>query len=183
MTFQYLGWNIFISCLNIRDHPWKCMYFGAKLASIAGIILKKYTWCMKIHFQFHFFAIWSIPASILSITAWKAPTSTLSPSELAMFHKIDFRCFWLFGRIQDTKEISIKIARVSRLSFRFLWLRKTHQFFELLRIRFLTRSIHSKFYRMNVVNRTKILIMRNLVLLVLPTSHLKTEYLLQNLFL
>ena len=40
---------------------------------------------MKIHFQFHFFAIWSISASILSIIAWNAPTSSCSPSGLAMF--------------------------------------------------------------------------------------------------
>ena len=44
---------------------------------------------MKIHFQFHFFAIWSIPASILPIIAWKAPASSWSPSELAMFFNID----------------------------------------------------------------------------------------------
>ena len=63
--------------------------------------------CMKIYFQFRFLAIWSISASILSIIAWKAPKSTLSPSELAMFLKIDPRCFGPFDKFQDAKEISM----------------------------------------------------------------------------
>ena len=56
---------------------------------------------MKIHFQFHFFATWSIPASILPIVTWKAPASSWSPSELAMFFNIDPRCFGPFGKISS----------------------------------------------------------------------------------
>ena len=78
ITFQYYGWNIFMFCPNSRNYAWRYTYFGAKLAFIVGIFLKKYAWCMKIHFPFHFFAIWSIPASIFSITAWKAPASSWS---------------------------------------------------------------------------------------------------------
>ena len=37
----------------------------------------------------HFFAIWSISTSTLSIIAWKAPASSWSPSEPATFLKID----------------------------------------------------------------------------------------------
>ena len=57
IKFQYFGWSIFIFCPNFGDQLWKCTYFGAKLAFIAEIFLKKYPWCMKIHFRFHFFAI------------------------------------------------------------------------------------------------------------------------------
>ena len=46
---------------------------------------EKVLWCMKINFQFHFFAIASISASISSIIAWEAPASSWSPSELSMF--------------------------------------------------------------------------------------------------
>ena len=63
----------------------RTLVFRAKLAFTARISLKKYGWYVKIHFQFHFFAIWSISASILSIIAWKAPASIWFSSELAMF--------------------------------------------------------------------------------------------------
>ena len=108
---------------NFWDQTWRCTYCGAKLAFIAGIFLKKYPWYTKIYLQFHFFAIWSTSASILSIIVWKALVSNWSPSELAIFLKIDPRCFGPFGKFQDTKEISMQTARFSRLSFRFLWLR------------------------------------------------------------
>ena len=62
---------------------------------------------MKIHFQFHFFAIWSISASILSIIAWKAPASSWPPSEFAMFLKIDPLCFGPFDKFQDTKNFYV----------------------------------------------------------------------------
>ena len=104
-----------------RDQPRGCTDFGAKLAFIAGIFLKKYPWCMKIHFQFYFFAIWRISTSVLSIIEWKALASDWFPSELVMFLKIDLRCFGPFGKFQDTKEIFMT-ARVSRLFFCFLWL-------------------------------------------------------------
>ena len=107
IAFQYFGWKIFTSCLNFRGHPWRCTYFGAKLAFIAGIFLKKYPWCMKIHFQFHFFAIWSISGSVLSIIAWKAFANSWSPSEPAIFLKTDPRCFGPLGKIQNAKQISI----------------------------------------------------------------------------
>ena len=70
-------------------------------------LCRGYTWCMKIHFQFHFFAIWSISDYILSTMAWKAPESSLFRSKLAMFLKIDPRCFGPLGMFQDTKDISI----------------------------------------------------------------------------
>ena len=35
-------------------------------------LMERYAWCMKIHFQFHVFGIWSISAYILSIIAWEA---------------------------------------------------------------------------------------------------------------
>ena len=45
--------------------------------------------------------------SISSKIAWKAPAGSWSPSELAMFLKIDPRGFWSFVKFQDTKEISV----------------------------------------------------------------------------
>ena len=99
ITFQYVGWNIFIFCPNFRDQLWRCTYFDAKLEFIAGTFLRKYPWCMKINFRFYFFAIWSISASILSIIAWKAPISRKTD-------KMDSWCFGQFGKFQDTKEIS-----------------------------------------------------------------------------
>ena len=81
-------------------------------------------WCMKkIHFQFYFFAFWSIWVSILSIIAWKAPASSWSTSELAVLLKIDPQCFGQFAKFQDTKGILCRKAVFPvRLSFRFLWL-------------------------------------------------------------
>ena len=67
----------------------------AKLAFMAGIFLKKYAWYTKIYFQFYFFAIWSIQASILPTIAWKAPASSWSPSELP--------CFLILGRSVNFK--------------------------------------------------------------------------------
>ena len=72
-TIRSFGWNIFIFSPKVRDQPWRCTYFGAKLAYMAEIFLKKYAWCMKIHFQLHFFTIWSTSAYILYIITWKAP--------------------------------------------------------------------------------------------------------------
>ena len=92
---------------NFRYQPWGCTYFGAKLAFIAGIFLKKYAWWMKIDFQFYFFAIWIISASILSIIAWKPPGSSLSPLEISMFCNIDPRCFGPFDKFHDTKKNSM----------------------------------------------------------------------------
>ena len=62
------------------------------------------SWRVKIYFQFHNFAIWSISASILSIITWKAPASTLSISKLAMFLKIDPWYFRMLGKFQDTTQ-------------------------------------------------------------------------------
>ena len=64
---------------------------------------EKYAWCLTIHFQFHFFTIWSISASILSIITWKAPATRWLPSELAMFLKFDPRRFRMFSKFQDVK--------------------------------------------------------------------------------
>ena len=55
---------------------------------------------MKIYFQFHFFAIRSISASIWSIIAWKVSASSWSPSEFAMFFNIDPR---ILGRSVNFK--------------------------------------------------------------------------------
>ena len=86
-----------------------------------GIFLKKYPWCMNIYFQFYFLAIQGISTSILSITAWKAPASSWSPSELAMFFNIDPRCFGSSSKFQDTKEIS-NVDGPCFQTFRFFWL-------------------------------------------------------------
>ena len=78
MTFQYFGWNLkhqvlyHYICPNCRDQSRRCTYFGTKLSFVAGIFLWKYSWCMKIYFQFHFFVIWSISTSILSKIVRKA---------------------------------------------------------------------------------------------------------------
>ena len=118
MTFQYFGQKLTHEVIHFYILPklersvLKLRVFGAKLAFIAGIFLKNYSWCMKIHFQFHFFAIWSISGSILSIIEWKAPASNWPPSELAMFFKNNFWCFGLFGKFQDTIKISMWTARV-----------------------------------------------------------------------
>ena len=67
IAFQCFGWKIFTSCPNFRGHSWRCAYFCAKLAFIAGIFLKKYPWYMKIHFQYHVFAIWNL----IPFRSWK----------------------------------------------------------------------------------------------------------------
>ena len=105
VSIFWLG--IFIFCPYFRDQPWRYTYFGPKVAFITGIFLKKYLWCMKIHFPFSFFAVWNISPSLLSTIPWKAPASSWSLSELVMFLKIYLWCFGLFDKFQDTKEISM----------------------------------------------------------------------------
>ena len=100
LALQYFGWKIFTSCKNCLGQPLRCAYFGAKLVFIPGIFLKKYPWYMKIYFQFYFFAIWSIPAPILPMIAWKGPASSWSPSELAMF----FNTEWVLSEYFSTWE-------------------------------------------------------------------------------
>ena len=77
---------------------------------------------MKIYIQFHFFAIWRLSASILSIMPLKTPASSWSPSELAILFNIDPRCFGSFAKFKDTKGISMWTTRAFRLPFYFLWL-------------------------------------------------------------
>ena len=69
---------------------------------------------MKINFQFHVFAIWSISASILYKIAWKAPASIWSPSELAMFPKIDPQCFGPYSKFHDPDYLSVSSNHVFR---------------------------------------------------------------------
>ena len=52
----------------------------------------------------------------------KSPTNSFLPSGKAMFFWSHPRCFGLLGNFQHNIKISIKTVRVSRLSFRFLWL-------------------------------------------------------------
>ena len=72
-------------CPSLRDEPWWCTCFGAILLFIVGTLVKKYPWCMKIHFQFHFFTIWSISSSVFSIIAWKTPVSAWPLQSLPCF--------------------------------------------------------------------------------------------------
>ena len=52
----------------------------------------------------------------------KSPANCLFPSGKAMLFWSHPRCFGPLGKFQHNRKISIKTARVSRLSFRFLWL-------------------------------------------------------------
>ena len=116
-------------CFNLHQVGiWSlwCTYFGVELGFIAEIILEKYPWCMTI--QFHSFEIWCISTSILSKIVWKAPASSRSSSGLTMFPKIDPWCFGQFGKFQDTKNIYMYTAPVSKRSFCFLWLYRNTQF-------------------------------------------------------
>ena len=125
MTFQYFGWNIFIFCPKRPRSALKMdVLCWCKISIYSWILSEKYPWCMKIHFQFHFFAVWSISAFILSLIAWKALASVSSLSEPTIFFKMDPRCLGLCGKFQEisTKEIFMLTVRVSRLSFRVLWL-------------------------------------------------------------
>ena len=72
----------------------------------------KYPWYTKIHFQFQFIAIWSISTSTLSTTAWKAPASSLFPSELVMFLKI--AGFWITGVLGRSVNFKIPNGFVCR---------------------------------------------------------------------
>ena len=59
---------------------------------------------------------------VSSRQAQKSPTNNSFLSEKAMFFWSDPRCFGLLGKFQHNIEISIRTARVSRLSLCFLWL-------------------------------------------------------------
>ena len=151
-TIRYFGWNIFIFSPKVRDQPWRCTYFGAKLAYMAEIFLKKYAWCMKIHFRLHFFTIWSTSAYILYIITWKAPAISWSPSELAIFLKIYPRCFGQFSGSQDIKKIFCRRPCVSRLSFDsfdhgFSSLKALRQIWDILQG---ANSLRAKFIRKNL---------------------------------
>ena len=107
-----LGFNILVETFsyfapNVRDQPWRCTYFVAKLLFIAGTFIKNYSWYMKIHSKLHLFPIWSILTSSLSIITWKALSNGWSLSELVMFLEIDSRNLPPFGKFQDTKEASV----------------------------------------------------------------------------
>ena len=133
MLFQQFGWDLthqilFLYILpsnqmDLRGQPWRCTYFGAGLAFVAANFLQKYPWCYTIHFQFHLFVNWTISAFVSSRLARRSPTNCLFPSGKAMFFFwSDPRCFGPLGKFQYNIEISMKTDRVSRLSFRFLWL-------------------------------------------------------------
>ena len=107
--------------MNLRDHSWRCTYFGAELTFVAANFLQKYPWCQKILFQFHLFVNWTISAFVSSRLARRSPANSLFPLGEAKFFWSGPQCLGL-GKSQNNTEISIKVARVSRLFFRFLWL-------------------------------------------------------------
>ena len=132
MLFQHFDWDLtyqvlFLDILpshhiNLRDQPWRCTCFGAELTFVAPSFLQKYPWCQTIYFQFHLFVNWTISAPVSSRLARKSPANSWFASEKAVFFKSDPRCFGPLCKFQDNMEISIKTARVSKISFRFLWL-------------------------------------------------------------
>ena len=107
MTFQCFGWNIFIFWPNFRDQPHKCTYFSVKLASIAGIFLKKvslmYEHSFPIPFpcNLNYISLCFIHDSMKSFCKYLIP---LKPSHVL---KTDPQYFGLFIKFQDTKEISM----------------------------------------------------------------------------
>ena len=134
MLFQHFDWDLthqvlFLYILpsnhmNLRDQSWRCTYFGAELAFVAANFLRKYPWCYTIHtIQFHLFVNWTISAFVSSRLARRSPTNSLFPSGKAIFFFSSGPwCFGPLGKFQHNVQISIKTARVYRLSFRFLWL-------------------------------------------------------------
>ena len=101
------GWNIFKVLPKLQRPALKVHVLWCKTCSCCSNLSKTLPWCVKINFQFHFFAVYSIAASILSLIIWKAPPISWPSSELAMFFNIDPWCFGPFGKFQDTKEISM----------------------------------------------------------------------------
>ena len=98
----------------------RCTYFGAELTFVAA------------HFMWVFLMLdnpFPVPSlcklSYISVCFIQISTknaNSLFPPEKTTFFWSDPRSFGLFGKFQDTIKIYIKTARVSRLSFSFLWL-------------------------------------------------------------
>ena len=98
----------------------RCTYFGAELTFVAA------------HFMWVFLMLdnpFPVPSlcklSYISVCFIQISTknaNSLFPPEKTTFFWSDPRSFGLFGKFQDTLKIYIKTARVSRLSFSFLWL-------------------------------------------------------------
>ena len=65
---------------------------------------------------------WIILAFVAYKLARKLPENIWFPSQKAIFFRSDPQCFGPLAKFQHNVEISIKTARVFRLSFRFLWL-------------------------------------------------------------
>ena len=98
----------------------RCTYFGAELTFVAA------------HFMWVFLMLdnpFPVPSlcklSYINVCFIQISTknaNSLFPPEKTTFFWSDPRSFGLFGKFQDTLKIYIKTARVSRLSFSFLWL-------------------------------------------------------------
>ena len=126
MLFQHFDWNLthpilFLYILpsyhmNLRDQPWKMFIlwcrtdicsckFPAKVSLMLDIPFLVTSLCKLNHINLYF----------IQISA-KLPANCLFPSEKAISFLKSSRCFELLGKFQHTIKISIKTARVCRLS-------------------------------------------------------------------
>ena len=94
----------------------RCSYVGAELTFVAANFLQKSPVCYTIHFYFHLFVNWTISVFVSSRLAQnhlQTEYSILGKQCVFWSHP---QCFGSLGKFQHNIKISIKTARVSRLS-------------------------------------------------------------------
>ena len=122
MLFEHFDWNLLHQVLllyilpshhiSLRDQPWRFTLLWYRTDICSWYLLY-----LTIHSQLHFFVNWTISAFVSSRLARRSPANSLFPSGKAMFFWSHPRCFGPLGKFQHNIKISIKTARVSRLSF------------------------------------------------------------------
>ena len=103
--------------INLRDQPFgKCSYFGAE-----NWHFWQHNFCKSLldvrEFYFHLFVNWTTSAFASFRLTQNHLQKCFFPSGKVLFFWGHPRCFGLLDKLQHNIKISIKTARVSRLSF------------------------------------------------------------------
>ena len=108
--------------MNLRDYPWRCTYFGTdicscKLSAKVSLMLDN-PFPVPSLCKLNHISVCSIQIST------KITCKQLIPFRESHIFWSDPRCVGPLSKCQHNIEIFSNTARVSRLSFRFLWLMK-----------------------------------------------------------
>ena len=125
MLLQHFDWNLthqilFLYILlrnhmNLRDQPWRCTYYGAELTIVAANFMQV---SLMLDNPFPVPSLCKLNHSSVCLIQ----ISTRITCRESHFFWSDLWCVGPLGKFQHNIEISVKMDRVSRLSFSFLWL-------------------------------------------------------------